>query len=142
MDDLKGLIERVSKLLPVSWDNEVDGFGEPTHAVLTFGEHQTQAITMCPDDWMALNEIVPTLRRLSQELEEVREGWRDIATAPDREDGVLVCDANKPDPAVGSARFIDGRWRGYDHGFGVECIYPTPTHWRPLPAPPTPGQSS
>jgi hypothetical protein len=62
--------------------------------------------------------------------------WQPIETALDCEDGVLVCDADKPNPAVGVARFIDGRWRGFDHGMGVECMWPTPTHWQPLPEPP------
>ena len=62
--------------------------------------------------------------------------WQPIETAIDSEDGVLVCDAAKPRPAVGVARYLDGVWRGFDHGYGVECIYPTPTHWMPLPAPP------
>lgn len=69
-----------------------------------------------------------------------QQGWQPIETAPDYEDGILVCDASKPYPAVGVARFIAGRWRGFDHGMGVECFYPTPTHWRPLPAPPAPGE--
>lgn len=63
-------------------------------------------------------------------------GWQPIETAPDLEDGVLVVDANKPHPAVGVARFIDGRWRGYNHALGIECYYPTPTHWMRPPAAP------
>src|SRR5687768_11483606 len=51
------LLERLNRLLPVSWDNETNGYGEPIYANLTFGDHQTQAMTMCPDDWMALNDI-------------------------------------------------------------------------------------
>jgi len=63
-------------------------------------------------------------------------GWRPIEEATHSEDGVLVCDASKPHPAVGVARLIDGTWRGFDHSFGVECIYPTPSHFMPLPSPP------
>lgn len=62
--------------------------------------------------------------------------WQPIETAVHSEEGILVCDASKPEPAVGVARYLEGRWVGYDHAFGVECLYPTPTHWMPLPAPP------
>lgn len=70
------LIERLNKLLPVSWDNELDGHGEPTHAVLTFGEHQTQAITLCPDDWMALNNLASRLTELTRALDEIMAEYR------------------------------------------------------------------
>jgi hypothetical protein len=73
------LIERMKKLLPVSWDNELDGHGEPIHAVLTFGDHSTQAITLCPDDWMALNEIPDLLLSNSIELERYREALKPFA---------------------------------------------------------------
>lgn len=72
-------------------------------------------------------------------------GWRDIATAPDCQDGVLICDTTKPNPAVGVARLMDGEWRGanLEWGFVGECIWPTPTHWQPLPTPPvTEGEQS
>lgn len=62
--------------------------------------------------------------------------WKPIETAPDREDGILVVDATKPNPAVGVARLIEGKWRGYDHSYGVECLWPSPTHWMPLPEAP------
>lgn len=62
--------------------------------------------------------------------------WQPIATALDNEDGILVCDARRPNPAVGTARLIDGQWCGFDHSYGIECIYPSPTHWMPLPAAP------
>lgn len=65
-------------------------------------------------------------------------GWRtDFENAPDCEEGILIVDATKISPAVGTARFIDGEWCGYDHGHGVECLWPSPTHWMPLPAAPT-----
>ena len=64
--------------------------------------------------------------------------WRtDFENAPDCEEGILIVDATKISPAVGTARFIDGEWCGYDHGHGVECLWPSPTHWMPLPAAPT-----
>lgn len=68
----------------------------------------------------------------------VARGWQPIETAPDNEDGVLICDADKPDPAIGVARFMDGKWRGanLEWGFVGEAIWPTPTHWMPLPKPP------
>ena len=65
-------------------------------------------------------------------------GWRtDFENAPDCEEGILIVDASKISPAVGTARFVEGEWRGYDHGYGVECLWPSPTHWMPLPAAPT-----
>jgi hypothetical protein len=58
------------------------------YAELSFGEHQTQAMTMAPDDWVALDLAIKALAHLSQ-------GWK-----PDRE-------------AV--ARIIDpGAWRVFD----------------------------
>lgn len=64
--------------------------------------------------------------------------WRtDFENAPDCEEGILIVDATKISPAVGTARFIDGEWCGYDHGHGVECLWPSPTHWMPLPSPPS-----
>lgn len=67
-----------------------------------------------------------------------RGGWRtDFENAPDCEEGILIVDATKISPAVGTARFVEGEWRGYNHGYGVECLWPSPTHWMPLPAAPT-----
>ena len=70
--------------------------------------------------------------------------WKPIESAPDCEGGVLICDASKPNPAVGVARYLDGRWLGanLEWGFVSDAIWPTPTHWMPLPPPPTPGDGS
>jgi hypothetical protein len=65
--------------------------------------------------------------------------WQPIHSfedSPDFEDGVLICDSSKPYPVVGTARLIDGKWSGFNHSYGVECFWPSPTHWMPLPAPP------
>lgn len=65
--------------------------------------------------------------------------WQPIDTfndGPEYEDGVIITDASRPFPAVGVARIIGGEWIGYDHEMGVECVYPSPTHWMPLPEPP------
>lgn len=86
-----------------------------------------------PTEACAIVRSVAALRAPSEA------GWRDIASALDCEEGVIVCDASKPNPAVGVARLLDGRWRGYNHEYGFECFYPTPTHWQPLPPPPAPA---
>lgn len=70
------LVERLQRLLPVSWDNELDGRGEPTHAVLTFGEHPTQAMSMRPDDWMTLNELPVRMAELEARNRELVEGLK------------------------------------------------------------------
>ena len=64
--------------------------------------------------------------------------WQPIETAPDCEEGILICDASKPNPAVGVARYIDGKWMGasLEYGFVNEALWPTPSHWMPLPTPP------
>jgi hypothetical protein len=70
----------------------------------------------------------------------IDDGWQPIETAPDCEDGILICDATKPNPAVGLCRLMDnGKWMGanLEWGFVSEAIWPTPTHWRPLPNPPS-----
>ena len=67
--------------------------------------------------------------------------WQPIESAPDCEEGIIVCDAAKPNPAVGVARYMEGRWRGAhtEWGFVSEAIWPEPTHWMPLPEPPNPS---
>ena len=67
--------------------------------------------------------------------------WQPIESAPDCEEGIIVCDAAKPNPAVGVARYMEGRWRGahMEWGFVSEAIWPEPTHWMPLPEPPNPS---
>jgi hypothetical protein len=74
------LIERLSGLLPVSWDNELDGHGEPTHANLTFGEHPTQAMTLRPDDWMALNELIRALTQADARIARLEEALKQVAS--------------------------------------------------------------
>jgi hypothetical protein len=93
MTDIKALVERVGKLLPVSWDNEVNGFGEPTHAVLTFGTHQTQAITMAPDDFMALNELAQAISTLLSDNERLRDLLQEV-TVKGIED---LCECGQPE---------------------------------------------
>ena len=43
------LVEALSKFMPIEVRETRD------YAEITFGDHQTQAMTMAPDDWIALN---------------------------------------------------------------------------------------
>jgi phage FluMu protein Com len=64
--------------------------------------------------------------------------WQPIETAPKDGTEVLLCDARFEDAAVGAAMFIAGAWRCYyPHDGGIESVWPSPTHWMPLPAPVT-----
>lgn len=90
-------------------------------------------------EWIFGPGTTPLMLEAANALTALPVGWRAMDSAPYGEDGILVCDATKPHPAVGVARFMDGAWRGYDLAFGVECIYPTPTHWMPLPPAPDGG---
>lgn len=66
-DDVKALVERLSRLLPVVVNNT------PDYAELSFGDaHPTQAMTMAPDDWMALNDIAAALTAQADEIERLR----------------------------------------------------------------------
>lgn len=64
------------------------------------------------------------------------EGWQPIATAP--KDGRVLTfgDVGADDPAFEVAELgADGRWWVADFDYTV-----SPTHWRPLPEPPTQEQ--
>ena len=66
-DEIKALVERASRLLPVVVNMTQD------YAELSFGDaHPTQAMTMQPDDWLALNEIVAALTAQADEIERLR----------------------------------------------------------------------
>jgi hypothetical protein len=80
------LIERLRRLLPVSWTHEVDpATGEPMYANMQFGEHQTQAMSMMPDDWMTLNELPAVLELLKPMLAE-RERLLALLNTPEVDD--------------------------------------------------------
>jgi hypothetical protein len=71
---MRTVAERLKRLLPVSWTHEVDpATGEPMHANMQFGEHRTQAMSMDPDDWMALNELPALIEELVEALEHARD---------------------------------------------------------------------
>lgn len=63
-DEIKALVERASRLLPVVVNITQD------YAELSFGDaHPTQAMTMQPDDWLALNDIASALTAQADEIE-------------------------------------------------------------------------
>jgi hypothetical protein len=70
--------------------------------------------------------------------------WQPIETAPKNGTTVLVLFHNWNDPSkgrgVGSAVFHKGAWRGCFHSADIDDgkFWP-PTHWMPLPAPPSEG---
>lgn len=73
-DDVKALVERVSRLLPVVVNNT------PDYAELSFGDaHPTQAMTMAPDDWLALNELIPALTAQADEITRLRAALKPFA---------------------------------------------------------------
>lgn len=73
-DNVEKGLAALERLLPVSYHNTAD------YAELTFGDHQTQAMTMDPDTWTALNELPNAVRAALSALPS--QGWEDIATAP------------------------------------------------------------
>jgi len=50
-------VEALEPFLPISIRST------PDYAELTFGEHQTQAMTVAPDEWLKLNTVAEALRR-------------------------------------------------------------------------------
>lgn len=57
--------------------------------------------------------------------------WRDISSAPRESKYILVwCPENRNHWIV---NWMNGRWQTD----GVRALYETPTHWMPLPSPPT-----
>ena len=72
------------------------------YAELSFGEHQTQAMTMAPDDWVALDLAIKALAHLSQ-------GWK-----PDREAVARIIDAEAFD--IDLEVFATARWGSATEG--------------------------
>lgn len=61
--------------------------------------------------------------------------WQDISTAPKDGTPVLV---SSPRWLIADVGMIDGSGLWYDPGDG-SVFQPQPTHWMPLPPPPTKG---
>lgn len=57
-DEIVEVLERVKPLFPITVNETAD------YAELTFGEHQTQAMTMDPATWLALNDLSALLLKL------------------------------------------------------------------------------
>jgi hypothetical protein len=62
------MAEKAKAIGPVTFDVETDGYNQPTHAVMTFGDHPTQAMTMRPEDWQAASDALEALRNLVPDL--------------------------------------------------------------------------
>lgn len=62
--------------------------------------------------------------------------WRDIASAP--KDGTPVLLANARDGSIRWSLWSEDRWRDGQKRVGGQVNMDSPTHWMPLPAPPTP----
>jgi len=81
--------------------------------------------------------------------EDVGTGWRDIESAPpadwstDVDLWVLYPDGHGERITDCRASMSNGRpdWHARNDEWGWQRIYGTPTHWMPLPAPPTKGTS-
>lgn len=72
-------------------------------------------------------------------------GWRPIETAPRDGTSVIVASRYETRTVVGEARFLMDEdatytawwWANQSPGdYYADMIYPNPTHWQPLPAPP------
>ena len=61
--------------------------------------------------------------------------WKPIDTAPTDGTTVLLTWQNEPS-WITSAYYEDGEW--HENGSGYENALYRPTHWQPLPEPPTP----
>lgn len=72
-------------------------------------------------------------------------GWLPIESAPRDGRGIIVIDMTAEKPEAGQAWFKHGVWTAVcpDGAIALEAevyramTWPTPTHWRPLPSPPT-----
>lgn len=67
------------------------------------------------------------------ELKVLLAGWQPIDTAPENGEHVQLFRPNQQ--FVGYYGGPDSGWR--HNAPGLEAIWPHPTHWMPLPAPPT-----
>lgn len=85
------------------------------------------------------NDVSTAIRKLLARLAiaESREGWRPIETAP--RDGTVIWLANEHSLRVGA--WISGRWADWVRAeLGGTCdLHFTPTHWAPVPTPPSPS---
>jgi hypothetical protein len=77
------------------------------------------------------------------------QGWRPISEAPKDASNILIVDINADYPTIGIA-FWQNEWRAgtlidWTESSDEDCrrvlgILRTPTHWQPLPTPPTTGE--
>jgi hypothetical protein len=68
--------------------------------------------------------------------------WRAIETAPKDGTAVLLYSPDSTEPQIFIGHFIEfegeaGRWQDYWREDGCWPIHAEPTHWMPLPKPPT-----
>lgn len=129
---------------PVSGMNERDPSGAYMRLVLTKGEtREERLISMGAAEVFAaellgtLHEPVPHPQTPTPSVSEVEaDSWQPIATAPTDGTPILVGWAGlKWEPT--KVHFEDGLWGMLTPAFGFDPLPDAPTHWRPLPAPPT-----
>jgi len=72
------------------------------------------------------------------------QGWRDISTAPKDGSEFLAVDATVGNQEPSVTRFNDDGWRtsAWGEGMYADAWWKSPTHWMPLPAPPTEARIS
>ncbi len=151
-DEQRGgsMLERVARAIWASeWDEELPPAGYVQHAL---------AVQMARAAIEAMRAETLVYRQDGQVVHEQRGGWRDIATAPKDGSEILVW---REDCGVLLARFtslgefltdaeleaFDEDTTYYEDWFYADFISggrmegeEAPTHWQPLPAPPTPSQ--
>lgn len=86
-----------------------------------------------------IREEFQSLLRQYQKLREAVGEWQDISSAPKDTTHILLFDGYQID--IGSYR----EWKEYGQNYAwydQQCIPIEPTHWQPLPAPPTTSDKS
>lgn len=74
-----------------------------------------------------------------------KNGWLPIESAPDDGRGVILIDMTAQKPEAGIGFFIFGFWSAIDpdgepafeEEFYRSMVWVSPTHWQPLPEPPS-----
>jgi hypothetical protein len=116
-----------------------------------------------PDNtgWGPKFNILSFARALEREIRGAQEGkageWRDIETAPKDGSQILLTNGTSvaqgwwehQEPYIREKRDMEGNYIDQDESDGydgwLDCdggMLPEPTHWRPLPAPPTLNESA